>query len=361
MSSLKELRKLAVLAPGYYATMADGSIIFASISGDKLPANLPKYEKLYYFDGSSLQEGDGKGWVSADPTAISTINASKITNLAAVQSNTSQPQPSNINKPAASKSTVVIKPELCGKQTKDAKYKYIIAADGKSFQWSGQDKSGTHKVGDKNWAVMVAALNKLPASKQSNDTYIKPEEPTPEAAKPAAAETTTPASTLDAGLVQKVEFILGRAMNYSLNVKSGHSEKAQISKLVSAVESTKKSGSGLNFLAQMIVASAPNAFQAIAGADLATLGKATMKDLAVHRNGAYSGDVGVILGKINEIAANYAKDPKTITGIKTAPAKAASKYPAKIIRLASLRRLRVRSEMEAAITSSAMPGRDRVS
>lgn len=42
------------------------------------------------------------------------------------------------------------------------------------------------------------------------------------------------------------------------------------------------------------------------------------------------------------------------------PTQASSKYPAKIIRLASLRRLRVRSEMEAAITGSAMPGRDRV-
>lgn len=271
-------------------------------------------------------------------------------------------------KPAsdATDKTAVIKPELRGKQTKDAKYKYIISADGRSFRWSSQDKSGTHKLGDKNWGRMVAALNALPASTVSNDTYIKPEVPAAqEAAKPAAPETATPASTLDAGLVQKVEFILGRAMNYSLNVKSGHSEKAQISKLVSAVESTKKSGSGLNFLAQMIVASAPNAFQAIAGADLATLGKATMKDLAVHRNGAYSGDVGVILGKINEIAANYAKDKGLFDKIavqpKTAPAKAASKYPAKIIRLASLRRLRVRSEMEAAITGCAMPGRDRVS
>lgn len=348
MSNLKELRKLASMDPGYYAVLVDGSTTFI---GDKPPATefMKEYKVLYNTDGTKWSKWTSTGWVSIE-TQPTDLNQT--------------PTKAAPAKPTAPKTpTPITHPK--GTSLADAAYHYFI--DGPlAFTWTkiGDNTAkgtGNFTSTNKNWEAAVKNLNLLKPETQQAQATTAPVATT-ENAKPTE-QTATPASTLDAGLVQKVEFILGRAMNYSLDVKSAHSEKAQIAKLVSAIESAKKSGSGLNFLAQMIVASSPNAFQAIAGADLKDLGAATMKDLAVHRNGKYSGDVGVILGKVNAIAANYAKDPTTITGIKTqpsAPAKAASKYPAKIIRLASLRRLRVRSEMEAAIVASAMPGRDRV-
>lgn len=277
-----------------------------------------------------------------------------------------------------SDATAVIKSDLWGKTASDSDYKYIISRDGKAFQWAGAGKSGDHKQGDKNWSVMVGRINQL-----TGVDRVIPTSATPAPAPAAAATTETAATTLDQSLVQKVAAVLEKALTFELNRQSVQSEQDEI-------RSLKNTLGGLNGLAAIIVSKVGDMLTTLSTASLAEINAGTRKELAVNMKGKFAGDVGTILRQVSEITRMGNKSPGSINRLEssltqtpaataTAPTpRESAKTPSasgaaddgqnksaslnkKFIKAATLRRLKIRSQMEAAIDSSAQMGRARVS
>ena len=285
-----------------------------------------------------------------------------------------------------SDATAVIKDDLWGKTASDRDYKYTISRDGKSFQWSSAAASGVHKQGDKNWSVMVGRINQLTGVDRVTPTAATPAPavtPAATTATPAAAPAATTATTLDQSLVQKVAAVLQKAEYTPLNMKSGGSEMDKIKSLKNVV--------GLIRLAAIIVLRVGDSLTTLPAAKSSDIISGTRKDLAVNMGGKFASDVGIILRQVNEITkirnqskAEFQKliNSVSITQGTQSPAAPATAAPAtttapaaqaddgqnksaslnkKFIKAATLRRLKIRSQMEAAIDSSAQMGRARVS
>ena len=270
----------------------------------------------------------------------------------------------------SSDKTAVIKSELCGTTVSDKAYKYVISDDGKSFQWANADKSGVHKQGDSNWGKMVDNLNLIPSTGQKRDTN-----PAATPATPAATEApVTPAATgLDQSLVQKVAAVLQKAASNPLNIRSGGDEMDQIKSLVRDIGGVQK-------LAAVIVSKVGTMLTILSSVKVDEINAARTKDLAVNRGGKFSGDVGIILRQVNELFKSGNQSPgsiaalgRTITQSPATPVtpaatpatpapevKTSASLNKKFIKAATLRRMRIRSQMEAAVDSSAQMGRSRV-
>jgi hypothetical protein len=129
-------------------------------------------------------------------------------------------------------------------------------------------------------------------------------------------------------------------------------------------------------LAAIIVSKVGGSLATLSGATLADINSSTQKELAVNKGGRFSGDVGIILRQVNELSKIGNRSPESLAqmakSLTMAPATpAATPAPAaaaqvvasldkKFIKAATLRRMRIRSQMEAAVDSSAQMGRSRV-
>lgn len=258
--------------------------------------------------------------------------------------------------------TAVIKKELWGTTVSDSAYKYMISNDGKSFGWANADKSGNHSQGDSNWGKMVDNLNLIAPTGETRNRA----RPTPATPETTAAPVTPAATGLDQSLIQKVAAVLQKASLYTLNVKSIQNEQVQIRTLGGQLK-------GFIGLAAIIVSRVGGSLTTLSGATLADINSSTQKELAVNKGGRFSGDVGIILRQVNELSKIGNRSPESLAQMAksltmapatpaapVAPAKASASLDKKFIKAATLRRMRIRSQMEAAVDSSAQMGRYRV-
>lgn len=312
-------------------------------------------------------------------------------------------------KPATPKSTAVIDQNLWGETLSDQPgsttgYTYTIGGDGKSLTYKETGSTSQMKPLNQSysqWDKVVIAINalgkklgigQLQADNAKTDPAATPQDAT---TKPAEA------APVMSNAMSNVALILS-------NVKAGatyagktvfRNEKAMVRKMLDAIDSViakaskepalKAIGSATNALALLIVRSDPSLetrpIGTVSATELSALNEkmlsskyqgdldvimSIIRDLHdkkqfVKRVGEY---IKVVIGTVNSTQTATqpaAKQPITpqqapVANQQEMIEKASAKLAPKIIRLASLRRLRVRSEMEAAITGSAMPGRDRV-
>lgn len=291
-------------------------------------------------------------------------------------------KPADTAKPAAPKSTAVIDQSLWGETLSDQPgsttgYTYEIGGDGKSLTYKETGSTGQMKPLNQSyskWDQVVVAINALGAKlsvgqPQADNTKIDP------AATPQNA-TTKPAEAAAQGASKTVLAEVLQAMyNDKLVETKGinlTNEKKMAIVFMDGIAGGVGSGARQS-------ANAANYMLTLASYLTSTIPATTEEALT---NLPFLQTLQKALNSIYTAAFNYSKvtDPKLFKilsvrpGMKESvrmmkiyldrmikhPTQASSKYTAKIIRLASLRRLRVRSEMEAAITGSAMPGRDRV-
>jgi len=277
-----------------------------------------------------------------------------------------------------------------GTKLKDTSYEYEIMDQDGSFEWTDlkdNTKHGTFSLsqsGTAKWNKAVAALNAL--TPQTSPVAAAVPAPVA-AATPAAAEAAT--TVLDQSLIQKVAVVLNKALLFRLNLQSVQSEQDEI-------RSLKNQLGSIDRLAAIIVSRVGENLKTLSAATLAEINSGTRKDLAVNMKGRFAGDVGTILrqvseitrmenisrGSINRLAERLTETPASPTATPPtttiAPAPATTTAPAgspaddglnkkdaslnkKFIKAATLRRLKIRSQMEAAIDSSAQMGRARVS
>jgi hypothetical protein len=270
-----------------------------------------------------------------------------------------------------------------GTKLKDISYEYEIMDQNGSFEWidlNDSKKHGTFSLsqsGIPKWNKAVAALNALTPQTSPVAAAVAAAVP---AVTPAAApaEAATPATTvLDQNLIQKVAVVLNKALLFRLNLQSAQSEQDEIRSLKNKLGSTDR-------LAAIIVSRVGENLKTLSAATLAEINSGTRKDLAVNMKGKFAGDVGTILRQVSEItrmenisrgsikrlAERLTETPAspTATAPTTAPVAEAddgqnksASLNKKFIKAATLRRLKIRSQMEAAIDSSAQMGRARVS
>jgi len=261
-------------------------------------------------------------------------------------------------------------------------YHYMIYAQNSfGFNTDGTDRYKKVDNSYSKWENAAETLNTL----YGKTTPIAAAAPAVPAPAPAAAPAATPATTvLDQNLIQKVAVVLNKALLFRLNLQSVQSEQDEI-------RSLKNKLGSIDRLAAIIVSRVGENLRTLSAATLAEINSGTRKDLAVNMKGRFAGDVGTILRQVSEItrmenisrgsikrlaerltetpASPTATAPTTNTPATTAPAAAdaddgqdkKASLNKKFIKAATLRRLKIRSQMEAAIDSSAQMGRARVS
>lgn len=260
-------------------------------------------------------------------------------------------------------------------------YVYTIISPS-SFSYTVDDSAlKTVTTSYRNWNDAAKKLNTLEADRRNK--AATPATPTPAVTAPAVPAEAPAATTLDQALVQKVAAVLQKAEFTPLNIKSGGNEMDQIKSLKSVV-------GGLIQLAAIIVLRVGDSLTTLPAARSSDITSGTRKDLAVNMGGRFASDVGIILRQVNDITkirnqskAEFQKlvksvsitqgaqspapaAPATTTTPAAAPATGAAtatdaSLNKKFIKAATLRRLKIRSQMEAAIDSSAQMGRARVS
>ena len=362
--------------------------------GQKIPTNtlreLLDYEEagLYnkFITALNLGSTEGTGESASEPEA-----SSKNKDTSAGRSRSVSPEATR----GSSDATAVINKDLWGKTASDSNYKYIISGDGKAFQWSSATAIGDHKQGDKNWSVMVGRINQLTGIDRAIPTAATPASAA--ATNPATTPAVTPAVTTETAtttqanpeLVSKIKEVLKRAKKEPLDIKSLGNEMLQIKQLDTSISS--RGIDGLGSLAALVASRVGNLLPNLERATVVQIQGARRKVLAANGRGFLSMDVNTILDSINDIYGEYNRAPSLFlnryftkpaapaTTPTAAPATAAAATaPAattaataatatdaslnkKFIKAATLRRLKIRSQMEAAIDSSAQMGRARVS
>jgi hypothetical protein len=287
---------------------------------------------------------------------------------------------------APARPLVINHPE--GSRLQDKTYLYEVMDPGNKFKWqllSDKNKTGIFErssVSADKWNRAVNVLNSLaPIS-------------TPSAAPAtAAAPTTPPAGTTetaspsggnivsnDPQLVSNVAIILQKASTRAYAMTVPGNQKKQIREMLqAAVEAAAEAGiegevNPSQFLANLIITKRGSAsFSGIGKIqDISSLSRGDIKSNAKE-------EVRMLMEAINELytlygggnpAAMKAKFRAVITrGLRAkqqqqqppTSSTAAASFDPRIKKLAKLRRLRVRSQMEAAIEPSAKLGRSRIS
>lgn len=405
---LKELRKLAADLPGN---------LYGSPISNQTNPTVPKNsvtQKSAIDDESvaalAAQQGPARSMdeFEADYAELSGRQDFDLQRLYSKYIAARKPIAKSTAKPAATKGTAVIDQNLWGEELSDQPgsttgYTYKIGNDGKSLTYKETGSTGQMKPLNQSysqWDKVVIAINALGAKQsigtpQADNAKTDPTA-TPQNATTKPAEATAPVIT---SLVTNIAQILS-------NVRAGstyagktvfRNEKGMVKAMLTALDASfanatrnpaiKAIGSAPNALALIIAKkNAPLENGALASAVPGDLAK--MNDKQISK--AFQRDLDIIMATVRELHAgkfvdNVDKYVQYVVGTVNAttpqqptvqqtsqtpttatsrpvklPEKASSQYPAKIIRLASIRKLRVRSEMEAAITGSAMPGRDRV-
>lgn len=290
-----------------------------------------------------------------------------------------------------------------GTKLKDNDYTYKVEDPNSKFTWIENKKNGTsgtfelNTVGVSKWNQAVTRLN------DSKLTTIIPVPPAPATAPSAAATTAPPAAAATSGsnaqaelfdpdLVANVATILLNASTRAYASLIPGNQKQQLTSMFEAIRTAvSKLGSGVSnpseFLAKLIIGSVGP--QSLAGIG-AIKNIGSLNERQIKREAGQ--EVTRIMRAVNETYNRYGGDepkkmsaafssvmkkteapaappaaPVTPPATPVAPAAEAddgqvkkSSLDKKFIKAATLRRLKIRSQMEAAIDSSAQMGRARV-
>ena len=279
--------------------------------------------------------------------------------------------------------TDVIKEELWRQTVPDNDYTYTIGTDGKSFSWTSKDNSkpGTHKQGDKNWGIMVSNLNKL-AAPAAAAPEAAPAAAAPEAAPAAAAKSENTYTSEEALLAQVLQKMYDNKLvgTPGLDLRN----EVRVTKIIMDGAALAAGGTGVgqgqkyaNAAARILLSKNSALAGTIKGADYNSLIKNTefLGSLQQAINGLYKTAFtwSKSLSKSDSAHAGFWKriksksfDEQTASSIVGNYIKQALKFSTassnnnKFVKAAKLRRLKVRSQMESAIDSSAQMGRSRI-
>jgi len=291
-----------------------------------------------------------------------------------------------------------------GTKLKDDNYEYEIMDQNGSFEWinlKDRSKHGTFSLsqsGIPKWNKAVAALNALPpqTSPVASAVPAAPVAPATPAATPAT--TTAQEASFDPTLVSNVSIILGNASNRAYALFIPGNQKQQLTTMFKAINAAAES-LGINgvinpsqFLAKIIIAqSGPESLAGIGaipsisslrqgqikrkvGEEVARLMSEVNKTYESYGGDNFEKMQNSFSSKMKKVEASPSTTttPPTTTPAPAAPAGSAgsaaddgqdkkASLNKKFIKAATLRRLKIRSQMEAAIDSSAQMGRARVS
>ena len=182
------------------------------------------------------------------------------------------------------------------------------------------------------------------------------------AATPAAAAapattgaTTNPAATgPDQVIVSKIAKVLTVGMTKPLAIATAGDEIKQITEMSTFLDPK----GGIMALASIIASKVGGTLGALNAADIATVSKAGQKELAINRRGQFAADTAVIMRQVNLLYKAFLDNKQSLNAYWEK--KASVSLDKKFIKAATLRRMRIRSQMEAAVDSSAQMGRSRV-
>jgi hypothetical protein len=111
-------------------------------------------------------------------------------------------------------------------------------------------------------------------------------------------------------------------------------------------------------LASIIASKVGGTLGALNEAGIATVSKAGQKELAINRGGPFAADTAVIMRQVNLLYKAFLDSKESLNAYWGK--KASASLDKKFVKAATLRRMRVRSQMEASVDSSAQMGRSRV-
>ncbi len=289
----------------------------------------------------------------------------------------------------------VIKEDLWTKTVRDnAGYTFEIGADGKSLTYS-KDGSVPKTLNQsyKNWPQLVKNINELTpvaGSDSAATTAGAAAEAKPaEAAEKAKTEAQKPAEAtrqFDPSTLAGVKAVLIRAAKpggFGLSVGTAANERRRIQKMIETISSSEgPSIDAYDFLTKMLLVSPRGDtyltafFSGASQADIDAIMTSPRKDVVADpKGGKYNRQVAAVLSVLNEVydgdfsenndqaiqnfKTKYVK--KDASKLNNSITKTSSKVDPKIKKLATLRRLRVRSQMEEATESATRFGRSRIS
>jgi len=303
-------------------------------------------------------------------------------------------QKANSSGAVAKTYTDVIKRDLWTKTVKDnAGYTFEIGSDGTSLTYSKDgSEPKTLNQSYKNWPQLVKNINELiPVA--GSDSAAATTGPTDaanpaEAAAPAAntgAQTPAEATRqFNPGALAGVKAVLIRAAKpggFGLSVGTAANERGRIQRMITTISSSEGASiDAYDFLTKMLLVSPRGDdyltafFRDASQADIDAIMTSPRKDVVANpRGGKYNRQVAAVLSVLNEVYdGDFSKNNvQAIQDFKTKYVKASklnnsiiktsSKVDPKIKKLATLRRLRVRSQMEEATESATRFGRSRIS
>lgn len=348
----------------------------SGLYGEFIEANMKGIQDLKNRDKNTETEKDPSGGAYVSSGASGAISGAndKFTNRYKSSGPSSGSGSSNND------NTAVINEEHRDKDLADSEYKYHTDDEGLSFSWTSindTSKNGNHKQGDKNWAQMVIALNALTAT----DTPAAPAAATPAATAPAASKETKQTATPFDDSEKMLAAVLSAMYNNKLVGTPGLDLVREV-RYVKAVMDGVANGVGMGKTQQTATARIllmrneglkkmmENKEYEVIIADTKFLGTLQQEINSLYRDAfdwakTQEGDKHVgLLGRIKgglslknavEIIHSYIQN--TYLEKKSSSASLDRKF----VKRAQLRRLKIRSQMEAAIDSSAQMGRSRVS
>lgn len=319
--------------------------------------------------------------------------------------------PQTTRRPAAAKTPINLK---AGDTVSDSWGTYT-GVDQYSFNFeSSNGKEGVYNSTKSGWEQSAATINKLVADKAGTTATPAAKTQTPATTTPAATEAVKPAtSETNPIAVANVKAVLSRAGTKALAFWTRRNEMGRINDMLEKINAAVYNGRGNNdvnidYLARVVYSENKSRLGAfVDNSDMSgAIYRATPDQLKTARKGEYSQLVAEVLNAMNGVYDKQKRDNDYFSKLKgkaierpaakteTAPAAvppatppvaptvappvappaattptpapavpiaAASRVDPRIKKLATLRRLRVRGQMEAATESSTRFGRSRVS
>jgi hypothetical protein len=270
--------------------------------------------------------------------------------------------------------------------------------DANSFSYQSKDgQRGTYNNTKSGWKTSAEKINKMWADKSAGQTAnsaaattgTAAEAKPAEAAEPAKTETQKPAEAtrqFDPSTLAGVKAVLIRAAKpggFGLSVGTAANERRRIQKMIETISSSEGASiDAYDFLTKMLLVSPRGDtyltafFRGASQADIDAIMTSPRKDVVANpKGGKYNRQVAAVLSVLNEVydGAFSKNNDQAIQDFKTKYVKkeasklnnditkTSSKVDPKIKKLATLRRLRVRSQMEEATESTTRFGRSRIS
>lgn len=269
--------------------------------------------------------------------------------------------------------------------------------DQNSFSYVSKDgRKGTYNNKKSGWKTSAERINKMWADKSAGQTgnsaaatagtATDTQPATAPAAKTEEAKPAEATRQFDPSTLAGVKAVLIRAAKpggLGLSVGTAANERRRIQKMIETISSLEgPSIDAYDFLTKMLLVSPRGDtyltafFRGASQADIDAIMTSPRKDVVADpKGGKYNRQVAAVLSVLNEVYdGDFSEDnTKAIKDFKTkyvkkdasklnnSITKTSSKVDPKIKKLATLRRLRVRSQMEEATESATRFGRSRIS